>query len=108
MSEHWVDFVRDGEGSVTLAFTCRGQEASACHIYPECGCEFWDNDHEHPSLPHANCWLTDWFSNHDEGGASYHGADAEEGGNSSYPPITKSGFIATIFADEWVEWEWAA
>lgn len=108
---HRVDFKRnkDKEGGHTLIFTCLGDETSKCHQYPDCSCELWDDDHEHPKASHADCWLVSWFEN-DGQGTSYVGNDTIEICRSCCdgycPPKSRKGFIKTVFNEEWVEWEW--
>lgn len=43
------------------SFTCTAPADAACHQYPDCECEHWGDDHEHPTVTHATCWLTEWY-----------------------------------------------
>src|SRR4029453_14828246 len=39
-----------------VKFECRGNASSKCRNYPGCECEYWSDDHEHPSSPQDECW----------------------------------------------------
>ncbi|QIG58214.1 hypothetical protein SEA_SKOG_62 [Gordonia phage Skog] len=56
---HTVTIDADGD----LTFVCVGDETSACHIYPDCGCECWSDGHDHEPVPQQKCWMQDWFDN---------------------------------------------
>lgn len=103
---HQVVFTKTEDGH-TLAFTCLGDKTSKCHQYPDCGCDFWDDNHEHPKTAHDDCWLVSWFSGDS---ASYVGEDAITNcpcREQEYcPPATRTGFIDAHLSDDWVEWEW--
>ncbi|MEV0357157.1 hypothetical protein AB0H71_13955 [Nocardia sp. NPDC050697] len=64
MSEHlhWVA-ITGTEDNPRIEFTCRGGRDAKCHQYPDCKCETWDAEHEHPFVPHDECWMQDWFDN---------------------------------------------
>ena len=118
MSEHFVTVTpvepdEDGwRDEATVKFECRGDRDSKCHSYPDCDCEYWDEDHEkeHPFVKHAECWMTGWFES--ECGHSYVGADAEENcmNDTGVPrDMARSGPITSTFdMDGFVEWEFAS
>ncbi len=69
---HGDTITEDGDTyyeNVRIEFVCAGDETSPCHQYPDCGCEYWDDDHEtdrgpeHAPVPHEKCWMQDWFDN---------------------------------------------
>jgi len=96
---HYVVFKsQSGE----LTFTCRGDETSSCHQYPNCECESWGDDHPHPNEPHQQCWAKNWFDND---GACYIGDD--EDGNGK-PTRSGRGYVTFSFDGDSVEWEWVA
>jgi hypothetical protein len=105
---HQVEW-KNADGSHLLTFTCLGDEASKCHQYPDCGCDFWDEDHVHPKVPHTDCWLVSWFEN-DGQGVSYDGDDCISDCDGIYadycPPADRIGFIDVVLEDEWVNWRW--
>jgi len=49
------------EDSFNVSFHCDGDQTADCRNYPNCGCETWDDDHEHPSVPQATCWVLPWL-----------------------------------------------
>lgn len=98
MSEpHYVTYDATEED---LTFTCTGDETAGCHNYPDCECETWGPDHEHPFTPHATCWMAHWFN---EGNVHYFG-DNEDGNGS--PTISFSGRIETEFDRDCILWSW--
>lgn len=101
-----VKHTRDDEGdiiSTDITFECRGDRASKCHSYPDCYCESWGAEHEHPLAPHDDCWLVSWF----DAGVDTTSYDGEDG-SSEYEWMLpeRSGPIETEF-DECVIWRWA-
>jgi hypothetical protein len=117
MSEH-VHFVTvtpsepDEDGwrdEASVKFECRGDQDSKCHSYPDCDCEYWDDNHEqeHPFVKHDDCWMKGWFES--EAGHSYVGADFDDMDDSGVPrDMEKSGQITACFdMDGFVEWEFA-
>lgn len=102
VTEHHVTFDADTD---TLTFTCRGDDTAKCHNYPGCDCETWSDDHQHPAVLHAACWMQDWF---DADGVSYDGEDDVDcGDHGSCPPVSHSGLVETAFEDEYILWSWA-
>lgn len=105
-----VKHERNADGEIVhtdLTFECRGDIASRCHVYPDCGCEGWGEEHDahHPRVPHAQCWLQDWFDAGYEatpydpigsGGEEYYEHDLPE----------HSGPIAFDY-DDGILWRWA-
>lgn len=105
---HQVEWKNDN-GSHSLTFTCFGDEHSKCHQYPDCACDFVGAEHQHPKVPHAECFLVSWFASNGEG-ASYDGDDGISDCDcmhSDYcPPADRIGFISTTLEDDWVNWRW--
>lgn len=88
-------------------FECRGDETSPCHQYPDCDCESWKEGHEHPYVPHTDCWMQGWFDN--EPGTSYDGDDRYDLEDLGLPPdMDRSGPIKAHFELEYISWDWAA
>lgn len=84
----------------TLKFTCHGGRDAECHSYPACECPNWGSDHEHPFVPHDECWMQSWFDNADNGGAEPMPEFFAECGIR--PGM--SGPIKTVFCQDYVEW----
>ena len=100
-SLHHVTFAADTD---TLTFTCRGDDTAKCHNYPDCDCETWSDDHQHPAVPRDRCWMQDWFDNN---AASYDGDDNIDcNDHGSCPPVSGSGPVETAFEDEYILWSW--
>lgn len=104
--EHRTD--ADGETVDTyLKFECRGDRDSTCHIYPDCDCESYDEEHEkeHPSVPHDDCVVLPWL---DEccGETCFTGADGDPVDFPGEIPAG-SGPISVVW-DECLSWSWAA
>lgn len=98
---HTIDFnVEGGE----LKFRCHGDETSDCHQYPNCHCEWWGDDHEHPKVPHGHCWMDEWFANE---GTEYTGDDGETNTFGTRPTKSRTGPITTDFQVDYLEWNWA-
>ena len=97
---------RDDEGwqdAATVTFQCRGDQDSACHQYPDCDCEWWDDTHEHPLVPHGECWMEGWFDN---GGHSYESDDSDDMQDCGIPRnLAAFGQIAAHYEDGYVAWE---
>ena len=99
---HTVTVTIDDPGyDARVEFHCAGDETAPCHQYPDCDCESWDDDHEHPKVPHEKCWMFDWFDND---AIDYQGDDGDDDGT---PTIARSGPINAWFADYYVAWKWA-
>lgn len=83
-----------------IEFTCNGGTESACHNYPGCDCESWDDDHHHPKVTHELCWMQHWFDNDCISPMAEQGAldDCEY-------KVGMSGPITTEFCHDFVEWE---
>ena len=99
-SEHLVT-VTDG---VITKFECTNPEA-ACHIYPECDCESWADDHAsergagHAVVKHDDCWLQGWFD-HGSPGAVYSGDDYNDMRDDGIPVgMTRTGRIEHEYDD---------
>lgn len=113
MSEHHVTVTpaepdEDGwRDEATVTFECRGNRDSKCHSYPDCDCEFWNDDHDkdHPFVKHGECWMTDWFKS--GVGHVYGGADADDMDENCVPrDMARSGFITGAFdIDGFIEWD---
>lgn len=97
---------RDDEGwqdAATVTFQCRGVRTSKCHQYPDCDCESWDDTHEHPHVPHDECWMEGWFDND---GHSYEGDDADDMQECGVPTnLAAWGQVAVHYEDGYVAWE---
>lgn len=117
MSEHYVtvtpgalDEDADWRDRPTVKFECRGNRDSDCHSYPDCDCEYWDEDHEreHAHVKHDECWMQAFFES--EAGHVYNGPDAYDMDDSGIPrDMERSGFITSAYdIDGFVEWEFAA
>lgn len=91
-----------------VKFECRGNQGSECHQYPDCDCEYWDDNHEHPRVKHDECWMQGWFDS--EVGHVYDGADGDDRDDTCVPrDMSRSGPIATVFdIDGFVEWRFAS
>lgn len=61
-----------------LAFSCSLGRDAACHSYPDCDCEYFDDKHhrDHPHVPHDECVYVEWFRIPEA--LYYEGADAGE------------------------------
>ena len=112
MSEH-VHYVKvtaaepDEDGwrdEPDVKFECRGNESSQCRNYPGCECEYWSDDHEHPSIPQDECWMQGWF---DVGGHCYIDDGAHDMDDTCLPrDMTREGFIVASFDGDCLTWEW--
>lgn len=88
-------------------FECRGDKTSPCHQYPNCDCESWSKGHEHPYVPHDECWMQGWFEN--EGGTVYEGEEYDEYNIQGLPSdMDRSGPIVASFQQEFVGWDFSA
>lgn len=81
----------------SIEFTCHGDRSAPCHRYPDCECELWDDNHEHPSVPHEKCLLQTWF---DDGDVD---PPPEELSNVALEP-GMSGPICTSFHEDYIAW----
>lgn len=98
---HFVT-ITERDGAPAIEFTCRGDETSDCHLYPDCGCETWGEFHEHPKVSHAECWLKMWFDN---GGTDPMAISAQdETVTDAGYRVGMSGPIVTYFCEDYVEW----
>jgi len=90
-----------------VKFECRGDKTSPCHQYPDCSCEVWEDDHEHPKVTHGECWIESWFQ---ADGHAYDGPDRDEmNGDWGIPAgMDRAGAVSTTFEMEYVSWEFAA
>lgn len=95
----------DWRDEATVKFECRGDQDSECHKYPDCDCEYWDDNHEHPRVKHDECWMQGWFES--EAGHSYVGADFDDRDDNGVPrDMDRSGPIKTTYdIDGFVEWQ---
>ncbi|MFF8327856.1 hypothetical protein ACH49M_21395 [Rhodococcus qingshengii] len=98
---HTVTITGDEEHP-RIEFTCNGGTESACHNYPACDCETWDDDHHHPKVTHIACWMQPWFDNDCISPMSEQGIldDCEY-------KVGMSGPITTTFCHDYVEWEFS-
>lgn len=108
MSDHLHTVTIAGaEDSPEIEFTCHGGQHSLCHLYPDCDCESWGADHEHPAVVHDECWLKSWFDmlvtevGRDYGPVCPMPADL---GDEGYQ-VGMSGPIIAYFDGEVVHWE---
>ncbi|KIA63043.1 hypothetical protein [Nocardia vulneris] len=91
------------EDNPRIEFACHGTIGAECHSYPDCDCETWDRDHEHPYVQQDECWMKSFFDN------------AEQGAVDPMPEmlaesdifVGMSGPITTHFNNEYIEWEFA-
>ena len=97
MSVHEVKITDD----LKIQFTCHSDQHAECRNYPDCQCESWDDDHEHPKVPQPECWMQAWFDNDGIDPMSENLEDCE------YRP-GMSGPIKTYFCEEYIEWEFAS
>ena len=90
-----------------VKFECRGNQDSECHQYPDCDCEYWDDNHEHPRVKHDECWMQGWF---DSGtGHVYEGLDSDDRDDNGVPrDMARSGPITPTFEMEYVSWVFAS
>ena len=86
-------------------FVCHGDRDSDCHSYPDCDCESWGDDHEHPFVPHDECWMQGWFDNN---AIEYLGVDGDVRNYGYEPPAHRSGKITANFEGDYIEWDWAS
>lgn len=92
------------DGILKAEFTCHGGTESACHQFPDCGCESWiPGDHEHPFTAHERCWIQDWFDN---------GCTDPMDSTNGDETLTEAGYrsgmsgpIETYFCQDYIEWE---
>ncbi|AEQ21115.1 hypothetical protein E3_1950 [Rhodococcus phage E3] len=90
------------EDSPKIEFVCHGDRDSDCHSYPDCRCERWDrDDHEHPFVPHDQCWMQAWF---DEGATDPMAETLDECPDLK---VGMSGPIESVFLFDYIEWEFA-
>ena len=90
----------------TVKFQCKGDDTAACHIYPDCSCESWDDDHAHETAHHQECWMQAWFDNECH---SYEGDDTDDWGDWGIPAgMDRSGEVKVSFCEEYVEWEFVS
>jgi hypothetical protein len=97
-SLHHVTF---DAGTDALTFTCQGDDTAKCHNYPDCDCETWDDNHEHPAVLRDRCWMQDWFDNL---AVSYDSEDVNDDGYG--PTASGSGFVQTEFEEDYILWSW--
>ncbi|BCW61876.1 hypothetical protein [Arthrobacter sp. StoSoilB22] len=111
MSDHHhitvtAQYDKDGtELEPEVKFECRGNDDAPCHIYPDCGCEAWEEGHEqqHPYTHHQTCWMSDWF---EAGAHNYDGEDRDDMSDCSIPAgMNRSGPIEPTFEDEYIAWQ---
>ncbi|MGW4126386.1 hypothetical protein [Nocardia sp. NPDC004711] len=94
--------IKAGEPWPSIEFTCHGDRDSECHSYPDCECESWTpGDHEHPFVPHDECWMQAWFANAADGAVD----PMPESLADCDITVGMSGPIETSFRGEYVEWE---
>lgn len=103
-----VKHTRDDEGDVErteITFECRGDRTSWCHIYPDCECESWDEEHdrEHPSVPHDDCTVQDWF----DAGVDTTYYDGDDGDSDFEWMLPERSGPIEIEWDECPVWRWA-
>lgn len=91
-----------------VTFECRAEPATACRLYPACGCEYWDDNHAadhgegHERVPRDECWLQGWF---DSPCHCYDGEEYDDMGDWGLPAgFNRSGRIVTSFEDDSVVW----
>lgn len=98
----------DWRDEATVSFECRGNRDSECHQYPDCDCEYRDDTHEHPRVPHDECWMQGWFDS--DAGHVYDGPDGDDRDDTNVPrDMGQEGYIVTAFdIDGFVEWSWAS
>lgn len=104
---HFVTVTSNGEDRPsTVKFECRGDSNSTCHTYPDCECEYWDDDHdkEHPPVKHDECWMQGWF---DADGICYEGPDSYDMNDNCVPNgMNRSGEIEANYEyDGYVAWD---
>lgn len=87
-----------------IEFTCHGGAESACHNYPACDCESWDDDHHHPKVTHLECWMQGWFDNDCISPMAEDVVMPTVDNDHGYT-VGMSGPITTIFCHDFVEWE---
>lgn len=70
---HRIAVERNEDGEVEYArFVCDGNDDSACHHWPDCGCETWGEGHHydaddkplpgHEDVQQSHCWMEPWFN----------------------------------------------
>jgi len=101
---HTVVAKLDGD-QMTVTFTCAGDAASECHQYSACDRECWDDQHEHPKVPHKDCWVQQWF---DAPSVDYCGSDAADDLDGITPTIERTGAITFDCWGGYAEWDWAS
>lgn len=104
---HFVTVTSNGEDMpATVKFECRGNRDSKCHSYPNCECEYWDDEHEqeHPFVQHDECWMQGWFDNNMH---VYDGPDGYDMRDNCVPDgMNRSGEISACYdLDGFVEWQ---
>lgn len=109
---HRVTLKAGPNGTTVPRFECQGSASAACHIYPACDCESWNDDHAkdygpgHEPVQQDECWLQGWFDND---AAVYAGEDATDMRDNGLPDtLCQEGAIEYSFCDEWIEWSFAA
>lgn len=84
-------------------FHCDGDATSPCHNFPDCECEYFNEEHNelHPSVPHdVECWILPWLTNIE---VEY---TWEDGDGHSLPPEVDAE-ITTSWDGDQVLWNFA-
>ena len=108
---HYVTVAQTGTEDLPVTevvFECRGDDTSPCHNYPECDCEGWSDDHEHPHVVHDECWMQSWFDcfSADDIAANYTPpGDEDFGWRLAHNLPAHSGPIDTKYCDG-LTWWW--
>jgi len=101
---HTVDYDADTQ---QVTFSCAGDEAADCHIWPD-DVEYWDSETPRDTfVPHERCWMFDWFDNHAVEYTGENSIEADDSYGNYIPNTSRSGLINTSFRTDFIEWEWA-
>lgn len=100
---HTVEITGNPDDAATwqIKFTCHGDSTAKCHQYPDCDCETWGSEHDHPFAPHEKCWMQDWFDNDGIDPSTDNLADCDYRAGM-FGPITTSSYVP-----DYIEWHFA-
>ncbi|MFF9565750.1 hypothetical protein ACF1AJ_20545 [Leifsonia sp. NPDC014704] len=87
---------------------CLGGPFSACHVYPDCECEYWSVDedtgrHEHPVQANSECWVLPWINSTDLSDSATDDAETRRDPETGAWP---DGRISYEWEGEYVIWSY--
>lgn len=123
---HSIEVERDGDGLVeSVRFVCAGDDDSACHHWPDCGCETWGEGHHyavdgvtplpgHEDVQQRYCWMAPWFNDTTTTWPDF--TDLYDGPLDIDSPENHgecadwlvSGPVSTTFEGDYMTWEYAS